>query len=108
MKKFAPFILIASLTLGLSMPQVVLAKKLDERPTPITMVADALFVRPILLGTTLVGTGLYVLTLPITLVGGNADEVGEKFVVKPFKATFVRCLGCTRKHLDGADDYYDR
>lgn len=83
-----------------------LAKKLDERPSPLSMVADAVFVRPILLGSTIVGTGLYALTLPLTLVGGNAEEAGRQFVVVPFKATFVRCLGCTRKHIDDPDDYY--
>ncbi len=81
-----------------------LAKKLDERPSGFSMVADAIFVRPILLGTTVIGTGLYALTLPITLIGGNAEEVGHQFVVVPFKATFVRCLGCTNKHLDNPDD----
>lgn len=86
----------------------VLAKKLDERPSPLSMVADAVFVRPILLGSTVVGTGLYALTLPLTLIGGNAEEAGHQFVVVPFKATFVRCLGCTRKHIDDPDDYYDR
>jgi len=74
------------------------------------MAADALFVRPIMLATTVVGTGLYVVSLPFSLIGGNADEVGKNFVVKPFKATFVRCLGCTRKHMDEseADEYYGK
>ena len=85
-----------------------LSKKLDERPSPLSMVADAVFVRPIMLGTTVVGTGLYALTLPLTLIGGNAEEAGHQFVVVPFKSTFVRCLGCTRKHIDDPDDYYDR
>jgi len=86
----------------------VFAQKLDERPSPITMAADAVLVRPVLLGTTVVGTGLFLLTLPLTLIGGNADETGRQFVISPFKATFARCLGCTRKHIDDPDDYYGR
>ena len=87
---------------------LVQAKKLDERPSPITMVADAVMVRPVLLGATILGAGLYVVTLPITLIGGNSEEAGRNFVITPFKATFVRCLGCTRKHLDDPDDYYSK
>ena len=55
---------------------------------------------------TLGGTGFYVLTLPFSFLGGNAEEAGQKLVVTPFKSTFVRCLGCTRKHLDDREEYY--
>ena len=37
-----------------------------------------------------------VAVLPFSLLGGNADEAGEVLVMGPAKATFVRCLGCTR------------
>jgi len=95
---------VASLLAMTVVASPAFSKKLDERPSPLAMVADALLVRPVLLGTTIVGTGLYALTLPLTLIGGNAEEVGEQFVVVPFKATFVRCLGCTRKHMDDPSD----
>ena len=108
-KKFRSQIIMATSLLAMTVvSSPALTKKLDERPSPMTMVADAIFVRPILLGSTIVGTGLYALTLPFTLIGGNAEEAGHQFVVVPFKATFVRCLGCTRKHLDDPDDYYNR
>lgn len=102
-------LVIAASLLAMSVVSTpAIAKKLDERPSTMSMVADAVLVRPVLLGTTVVGTGLYVLTLPFSLIGGNAEEAGRQFVVVPFKATFVRCLGCTRKHMDNPDDYYDR
>jgi len=39
---------------------------------------------------------VYPVSLPFSALGGNAAEAGEVLVVGPAKATFVRCLGCTR------------
>jgi len=39
---------------------------------------------------------VYVASLPIALLGGNAKEVGRTLVIEPASETFVRCLGCTR------------
>ncbi len=82
------------------------AAKVDERPKPLAMFADALLVRPVMLATTVVGAGAFVLTLPLTLMGGNSEEVGREFVAVPFRATFLRCLGCTRQHVEEPEDYY--
>lgn len=60
------------------------------------MTGDALFVRPALLATTIVGSAVYLVSLPFSALGGNAGEAGEVLVVGPAKATFVRCLGCSR------------
>jgi len=49
-----------------------------------------------LLATTLVGGAIYLVSLPFSALGGNAAEAGEVLVVGPAKATFVRCLGCSR------------
>lgn len=70
------------------------AGRIDEPPTPMAMVGDVM-VRPIMAGATLVGAGLFLATLPLSLPGGNAGQAGDVLVVKPFKATFLRCLGCT-------------
>jgi hypothetical protein len=43
-----------------------------------------------------VGGAVWLVSLPFSLLGGNADEAGEVLVMGPAKATFVRCLGCTR------------
>ena len=59
------------------------------------MIGDAVFARPLLLVSTVVGAGLYVVTLPFSLLGGNPGEAGEVLVMNPGKNTFVRCLGCT-------------
>lgn len=72
------------------------AQTIDETPSALAMTGDALFARPVLFVTTVVGTAVYLVSLPFSLVGGNAAEAGDVLVVGPAKATFVRCLGCTR------------
>lgn len=71
------------------------ARTLDESPSALAMTGDALFARPVLLATTIVGSAVYLVSLPFSLLGGNAEEAGDVLVVGPAKATFVRCLGCT-------------
>jgi len=72
------------------------AQAVDDSPSALAMTGDALFVRPLLLATTLVGGAVYLVSLPFSALGGNAAEAGEVLVLGPARATFVRCLGCTR------------
>ena len=72
------------------------AQAIDESPSALAMTGDALFARPVLFAATVVGSVVYVVSLPFSLLGGNADEAGETLVMGPARATFVRCLGCTR------------
>lgn len=72
------------------------ARAIDESPSALAMTGDAVFVRPVLLATTIVGSAVYLVSLPFSLLGGNAKEAGDVLVVGPAKATFVRCLGCTK------------
>lgn len=39
------------------------------------------------------GACVFVVTLPFTLIGSNADETGTKLVANPTQATFSRPLG---------------
>ncbi|PSF05065.1 hypothetical protein C7H09_15780 [Marinobacter fuscus] len=72
------------------------AQAVDESPSALAMTADALLVRPALLATTIVGSAVYLVSLPFSALGGNAGEAGKVLVLGPAEATFVRCLGCTR------------
>ncbi|MDC0662877.1 hypothetical protein [Marinobacter sp. SS21] len=72
------------------------ARAVEESPSALAMTADALFARPVLFATTIVGTAVYVVSLPFSLLGGNAGEAGEVLVLGPAEATFVRCLGCAK------------
>ena len=88
-------LMAALMAVLLLVPSVSFAKGVDESPSAGAMVADAVLARPVLLAFTVVGTGLYVVTLPFSLAGGNADQAAEQLVIGPAKSTFVRCLGCT-------------
>ncbi len=57
------------------------------------MVADALVARPIGLVTTVVGSAVYVVSLPFSLLGGNEKQAREKLVKEPTAFTFKRPLG---------------
>ena len=52
----------------------------------------------------MIGAGVFVLTLPFTLLGGGVDRAGQALVVEPGKTAFVRCLGCTKSGYENFDD----
>jgi hypothetical protein len=60
------------------------------------MAGDLLVARPIGMVLVALGTATYVVTLPFSIVGGNAKDAGDMLVVQPVRETFVRCLGCRR------------
>jgi len=72
-----------------------------ERPSFMAMTGDLIVARPVLLATTAIGTAVFVVSLPFSLLGGNAGEAAQELVVGPAKATFVRCLGCTNSGYKG-------
>ena len=57
-------------------------------------VADAVIARPIGIAATGAGAVIWGLSLPFSLLGGNAGEAADKLVGGPARETFVRCLGC--------------
>lgn len=72
------------------------ARTVEESPSALAMTTDAIFIRPALFATTIIGGAVYLVSLPFSLLGGNAEEAGEVLVMGPARATFVRCLGCSR------------
>lgn len=64
-----------------------------ESGTAEAMVADTLVARPIGLVTTVVGSALYVISLPFSLLGGNEKEARKRLVNEPAAFTFKRPLG---------------
>lgn len=90
--------LIVALSLLLSswsFAQTSSSNKVEEDPSALAMTADALVVRPIMFGVTVVGSALWLVSLPFSAAGGNIEQAGQTLVVKPALNTFVRCLGCT-------------
>lgn len=89
-------LLIIVAMLALLLPTSGYSATVEEQPSALAMTGDAIFVRPVLLGMTVVGAAVYIVSLPFSALGGNLEEAGKTLVVGPAEATFVRCLGCTR------------
>ncbi|MBA1243168.1 MULTISPECIES: multidrug transporter [Pseudomonas] len=66
-----------------------------QAPPAYAMIGDLVIARPLLIAATVVGAGVFVISLPFTALGGNVGAAGKALVVDPGKAAFVRCLGCT-------------
>ena len=64
-----------------------------ERPSGGAMLADAVLMRLPMTAVTIVGAGLFVVTLPFSALGGNVGEAGTKLVKEPFEYAWVRPLG---------------
>jgi hypothetical protein len=63
--------------------------------------ADALVVRPVCLAATVVGSGLFVLALPIAAISRSVKKTAHVLVVVPARATFTRHLG----DMEALEDY---
>ncbi|MBD9413793.1 multidrug transporter [Pseudomonas sp. PDM16] len=66
-----------------------------EAPKGYAMIGDLVIARPLLIAGTVIGAGLFVISSPFTLAGGNFKESAKSLVGEPAMAAFVRCLGCT-------------
>lgn len=95
----------ASLSLlAASMQPTLAAIEIDETdfgPSYETMVVDTVVGKPLQLVNAVAGTAAYLVSLPFSLIGGNADQAQQKLFVEPWDA-MGRCLGCTVAE----DNYY--
>ncbi|UCD70875.1 MAG: hypothetical protein JSW70_07690 [Syntrophobacterales bacterium] len=66
-------------------------------PSPDEIAVDLLLIRPVAFSSIILGSGIFVVSLPFTIPTGNLNLAGRKLVVVPFKYTFSRPLG----QLDG-------
>ena len=67
---------------------------LEGKPSAGAMAFDLLIVRPVGLVATVLGAGLFVLQLPLSMIQGvPPSEPAEKLVVEPAEFTFKRPLG---------------
>lgn len=66
-----------------------------EAPPAYAMVGDLLIARPLLIAGTIIGTGVFLVSLPFSALGGNVPEAADALIGQPGREAFVRCLGCT-------------
>jgi hypothetical protein len=90
-------ILVLVLALGAGSPAAAAGNGADppqRRPSAEAMLIDGLIYRPLYLAGTAIGAGVFLVTLPFSLFGGNAGDAGERLVLEPAREAFGRCLGC--------------
>jgi len=73
---------------------VQMAAGAEREPGPAGMIIDGLVVRPLGLVATIVGSVIFVITLPFSAMGDNVAEARKNLVEAPAAFTFSRCLGC--------------
>ena len=66
----------------------------EDDPSAAAMTADVLIARPLGLVATVLGTAVFVVSLPFSAAGGNVEQAADALVMGPVRETFVRCLGC--------------
>lgn len=90
-KSFLIFLTISLVIGGLYSRGLTLEKW--DKDDPITdewNLMDLLIVRPMGIGAGIIGTGLFVLTLPFTIPTRGVDDAAKIFILNPFKFSFVR------------------
>ena len=94
-QKLATCFLLIALALY---PLSVLAATAETEPgkkqiSPEVMTIDLLLARPLGLVSTVVGSAIFVVSLPFSAIGGNTPEAWNSLVAAPSKFTFDRPLG---------------
>ncbi len=87
-------LLLTVLMFGVALVGVPALAAPEDAPTAGAMAADIIVARPLGVVFTIVGTTIFVVSLPFSALGGNVGAAAKALVVKPVQETFVRCLGC--------------
>ncbi len=90
-------------------PQMLWAQEaIDESPSEWAMAGDLLVARPIGAVLTVGGAAVWLVSLPFTLLAGNASEAAGTLIGGPVETTFMRCLGCRNPGYSGKDTEANR
>jgi hypothetical protein len=96
-------VLAATLLIALAQPLAsfaasanydILTPTSGQDPTSAEMVADALVARPLYAAATVLGTAIFLVTLPFSALGGNVEQAANELVTGPAQGLMARCLGC--------------
>lgn len=94
---------VVALSLVVANPALAAGNDDASTPSAAAMTFDAVVVRPMSLVATVAGTGLFIVSLPFSLLGHNTDKAGERLVAEPAKYTFTRPLGDFDAQTPGND-----
>jgi hypothetical protein len=89
MKRRTLVTLIALFLLAASTPRV---QAFDDNSFE-AVAADAIVVRPMGFVATVLGSALFVISLPVAAISGSTHQTAEALVAKPARFTFTRPLG---------------
>lgn len=92
-KKLAVVGIVAALVFVPVAPVAAQPEFKQEEAGAEEMMADFLVARPLGFVSTVVGSALFVVSLPFSAAGGNVDAASEKMVKEPARFTFTRPLG---------------
>ena len=90
--------MVAAATLALcasaAQAQDIAREGIDDTPSAGAMAFDLLIVRPVGVVATVAGVGLFILTVPLSIIQGEPPvEPARMFIQEPAKFTFQRPLG---------------
>jgi len=93
-KQSMVFFLVAALAfIPFTTSALAQSKQLTQENSAGAMTADLLLVRPVGIVACVLGSAVFVVSLPFSLLGGNSGESAQKLVAEPAKFTFTRPLG---------------
>ena len=92
--KLSKKLMVLLTCMTLMLPAYGFADQKTEKPNAWEMGADLVIARPIGFVGTILGTVVFVVSLPFSLLGGNVGDAADALVIGPAKTTFLRCLGC--------------
>lgn len=84
---------VVALSLVAATPALAVGNDDVSRPSAAAMAFDAVVVRPASLIATVAGTGLFIVSLPLSLISHSTDAAGERLVAEPLEYTLTRPLG---------------
>lgn len=74
----------------------------DKGDEAIMVAVDVTLVRPVSLAATLVGTAVFIASLPFTIPAGGVSKAARVLISEPFAYTFQRPIGCPEMKCEQA------
>lgn len=93
-KQCVIFVLITALVfIPFTTSALAKSEALSESNNAGAMTVDLLLVRPVGIVSLALGSAVFIVALPFSLLGGNTGEAAQKLIADPAKFTFNRPLG---------------